>query len=444
MDPLMHAAQQFVAQVRQRLNEDDHTMTRLTSLPSYRTAVIKSLDLLQWQESNRWPIVRIDSSVELSEILRQIEGDYQGLRDGLAEDDITIAPLAISNDLDVLPEVRALYSEDEAAAAHTTERIAQTLAQVGRAIVSGAGEHIDGIVLALVPPLPIQRPKEYRRLIRHLESRLHDSARLLAYDSGEVIVAPNRHDVAFEVDEKALADFFKTSAARSAQRMSGSQSKETSSTPNVPSNDVSTTLRMTLNEAGELLAKGDFTGAAANFRSAKTLCRLSALVSEEATMLVAMGSAYLAGQDIDRALHAFVQAEAVTEKSNLGTGLQLQALLGHAGALKYRQDWAGADGVYQKALTVAARDDKTKSPALLAELWHQRIQCSLQHESDEVGKQHIEQVIDIAEQADDGQVAKVLEQMVQTLSAVSDKHQLGAMMQRLETARVALEARCNG
>ncbi|MEM6789135.1 MAG: hypothetical protein AAF928_00965 [Myxococcota bacterium] len=430
MDPLMQAAERFIGGLAEAF-ERGASVVRMTSAPSYRSALQKSLRLLEWQPENRWPLVVVDGAPEVEAIKTQLEGEVEALATGLAEEGIVLpAASRLEPPADPLGEARALYDDHELGRGVATAHLGLHLGLAAERVVAGAGDYIDGLGLVLLPPANLGAVPEdvhrYAQLVAHL-SRVAIAApklRLMAYDPGEGLAEVAPLVVPFAIDEAALQRYLEEAAEQAHEatadrpvagvagsdgagggaRLSPTQRREVEEDlgRKLPSDDVAATLRTALFAAGRQMSEGAFSEAAQGLRAAAMLCRLSALPAEEVVVSLAAGSAWLSAQEQERALTAFAEARRLAEKYGLGAALQIQAHLGAGGVHLMAQAWADADAAYAQALAVAAGDDEKNDDAavpvaLVVELWRLRAHCAAEQSAWDAAVGHAEAALSTAE-----------------------------------------------
>jgi tetratricopeptide (TPR) repeat protein len=123
----------------------------------------------------------------------------------------------------------------------------------------------------------------------------------------------------------------------------------------VASQDAARTLRSLVLDAGEALSAGRHAVAAKKLRAARTLCRLSGLTREEATMLVMVGAAHMNAGDEKRALAAYGEAKAMGEEHGY-TDTVVQALFGIAGVHVAARRFGEAEKHYAEVEAVATEE----------------------------------------------------------------------------------------
>ncbi len=412
-NPLMEAAHSFIREL-EGVFAAGASLVRLTSSPSDRSSVLKSLRLMEWSPDSRWPLIIIEDVPAASSVRMRLHEQYGALAEGLGEDGCVVATLvepARDTDTDGLDAARPLYADSELERAMANAGFARLLRQAAKQVVEAAGEYIDGLGLVLLPPANLgasaTEGRHYQQLVSHLKLTVEGDPhlRLLAYDPAGLLERVAPAHAAFAVDEPALRDYLQEAASEAVDataerpvagvkgsdqgrgaRLSPEQRKEVEEAlgRKLPSDDVAATLRIAMFEAGQMLADGHFAEAAERLRAARMLCRLSGLPTEEAVLLMATGSAFLSSEQPDRALHAFELADRIARDEGLAAHVQVHASLGVGGVHLMAERWAQADAAYAQGLEAIPRtagegDDQSAdaSPtALTIELWRLRAHCA--------------------------------------------------------------------
>lgn len=463
-NPLMESAEAFLGQIEDALGARAASVVRLTSSPSDRSSVLKSLRLMEWRPESRWPLVVVERAPEVALVRDRLMSDYAALAEGLGEEGMRVDPLtapAPADDADALDGARPLYGDSELERALETAQLGRLWQRAAQQVVGGAGEYIDGLMLVLLPPSSLgsgpMDGRHYQQLVSHLKlvADKDDRLRLLAYDPAGMLERVAPEHARFAVDDGALSAYVEKAAADAAvaerpidgvkgagSRLSPAERKEVEDAlgRKLPSDDVAATLRAAMFEAGRLLADGHFESAAQRLRAARMLCQLSGLPAEEAVLLIATGSAFLSAREPERALHAFELARRVAGQSALDVDLEIHALLGTGGVHLMAKHWTQADAAYAQALeavTASAKDTDATPAALTIELWRLRAHCAAEMGELSIAAAHATEALAIADGLAGEEVVEqttaplLVEQLAPRLQAAGHTSHAEALRRRL-------------
>ncbi|AUX46165.1 uncharacterized protein SOCE26_076700 [Sorangium cellulosum] len=336
---------------------------RVRTGPSDRKDWLKALRWMEWQPDNRHPFVVVEApftgeKAYVAAIAERLEHDLAALRDGLAQDGLTLPPLASSQG-----------PIDEA-------RLRRRLVEAGQTV---AGV-LDGLVVVLAPARVDQAPA-YRDLIARLVPASNGTTlRLAALDvPGSDLVALLPEGARFEVDQAALLDALKQMGGDGAPAPADGRPKlaphqkdavERALGRKIASEDTGASLRRLLLDGGKAMQDGAFKLAVRKLRAARMLCHLSGLGQEEAAASIALGSAAHAAGDPRAALAAFRQGKSLA----LAAGHRLlgaHAALGEAGVLLAAKRLAEARDVYAEVARLGE-----EASALVLEAMRMHGECS--------------------------------------------------------------------
>jgi tetratricopeptide (TPR) repeat protein len=321
MDPLTRAAQKFARQLADDWRRDP--VVRLVAVPQHRAYLIKSLRLFEWAPENHWPLsiieVAVDDPGALAEAaIVQVRADIARLRQGLADDGVTLAdPAALLTER--APEPDAMIRLRD-----FVDRAGAALARTGV---------VAGLALAFVPAAP-SAPKALRRLAASLAvwpRRAH--VRLaLAVPKPDELAELLPVGTGFELDDAALHDYCRQQGERQAAA--------------APPAEAS--LRRHFLAASDAAQRGDLAAAQRAYLAASAELESQHRLAEAAVVHITLGGLAFGLKDDPAALGHFDRAVSYATTSEQPAVLA-QAQLGAAGVLFSRGDLENAAPHYELA-----------------------------------------------------------------------------------------------
>lgn len=393
MDPITLAARRFAAEFEAFWSPPPgHAMKgppvlRLSVHRADRKDMLKALRVLEWQPGNRRPFVIVESAFTSEAAFAlatasALEADYEKLREGLAEDGLTIPALP--------PSERPV----------TTERL---IAQMGLA-ARGVSQALDGLVVVLVPA-SIEEGAPYAPFIERIALASNEPTLRLCVLDHPSLKGKLQGQARFEVDHDALLAFLKELSpdrskgpASSAQKLSPPQKAtlEKALERRITSQPTGNELKVLLLDAGKAMSDGRFKVATRKFRAARMLCHLSGLTPEEAAISIALGSAALAAQDKRAAIAAYRTAKQIALARELSV-VAAQAEFGVAGAHFSTHDYRDARASYAEVKRLAE-----SIPALRLEAMRMEAECFVKEEQPLKAIESYREVLDAAERLEPG------------------------------------------
>ncbi len=366
MDPVTLAARRFIAEFEAFWRPPPGhevkgpPVLRLVVDRTDRKDMLKALRVMEWQPDNRHPFVLVESAFASEGAFAlaaasTLEASYEELRQGLAENGLTIPALALAQ--------RPV----------TTSRF---VAQLGLA-VEGVRQVLEGLVLVLVPA-SVEEGAPYAAFVERLASMSNGSTlRVCVLDHPDLSNLLPGH-AGFAVDHDALFAFLKElkpnrskGPASSAPQLSPPQKAalEKELKRRIPSQPTGDELRTLLLDAGKAMSDGRFKIAVRKFRAARMLCHLSGLTQEEAATSLALGGAALAAQDTQAALAAYRVAKRIALAEEVPV-MAAQAELGIAGVHWLLRDYRNARASYVEVMRLSE-----SMPALRNEAMRMEAEC---------------------------------------------------------------------
>jgi hypothetical protein len=351
MDPIMRAAQAFLADTEAGWRQSPGRVLPLVAAASERGEVVKALRLGELSPENRRPLFLYETPfteatryfVGLAEAIRR---DYEALRKGVAEEGVSLPPFTM-NPIALGPLERAALAMERAA----------TL----------LGDRFEGVTVALVPE-QVADAGAWRGSVLALD-RMGRSlrVRLAVYASPGGPVDGLFEDVGarFQVEEAELLDFLKDLGQGASEGPATAPGPVLSDEQAVamaavgdksPSPKTSRTLRGLLLQAAVKMGAGEPILAAELFEQARALCARERLWIEEAMALVGLGGAFVAAQMSELANESYSKAAGLAEQAGEWT-MACHAWLGAGGANLMRESYAPAAVAYRAAATAAKQGE---------------------------------------------------------------------------------------
>ena len=338
MDPIMKATRGFLADMEALWNRGPSPAVRMVAEASDRGAVIKALRLAELSPENRRPLFLYEAPfVEQGDyfagLADAIEADYAALRAGVAGEGVKLPPfysMSAPGESRYMPMERALRA-------------------VGRASVL-LGPKLDGLTLALAPAR-VEGTALFRASVEAiLCAPPGRQTRIAIFDAGGLMLGRilEQRRVRFHVDASELGAFLDQLGQRG------------SVGPGAVEPPRRSLLRDHLSAAARATEKGHREDALAHFRAARAICRAEGRTLEEATVLMALAGAFLAGKTPTLAMTAYEDAAAIAVKGS-AWALAAQARLGAGGVAMSMEWFMDADASYRAAADHATR---AEMPAL--------------------------------------------------------------------------------
>jgi tetratricopeptide (TPR) repeat protein len=325
-----------------------------------RKEMLKALRILEWAPDNRRPFVVVESAFtsEQAFALRAasaLEAGYEKVREGLAEDGLTIPVLA--------PAGRPV----------TIDRLVAQL----RLAADGVSRALDGLVFVVVPET-VAEQAPYAAFVERLAPVSNGTTLRVCVLDHASLRSKGPGQACFAIDHDALLAFLKElkpnrskGPPSSAPQLSPPQKAalEKELKRRIPSSATGDELRTLLLDAGKAIGDGQFKTAVRKFRAARMLCHLSGLTQDEAATSIALGSAALAAQDNRGALAAYQTAKQIALAGELPV-LAAQAELGIAGVHWSMREIRAARASYAEVAKLSE-----SMPALRLEAMRMEAEC---------------------------------------------------------------------
>jgi hypothetical protein len=333
MDPATRAMQQLTARAEAFWRVYPGRLLPLIAAEEDRSLVVQALRLRENAPDNRRPFFVVEepftgSDVYFPRLAAHIAEQYERLRQGVADEGVTLVPFAAGGDLRVSGSALAQ-------AGLAADRVARLL-----------GEQFDGIVVALVPD-HVANVAHWREGVRVLaETRWSPRVRfaVLAPPGGPLASVLPDIGARFELDPGAMLAFL---------AQPGPDAPE-ATTPG---------LRPLLLAATKAQAAGDFSAAAARYREARARCQSEGLLEQEIVVLLALAGACLAAGAPDLAVQSYRDAAMLAESAE-AWALACHAWMGMGGAFLPDESFAPAVVAFRAAEAAAKRGE---IPSLEAE-----------------------------------------------------------------------------
>jgi tetratricopeptide (TPR) repeat protein len=334
MDPVMHAAQSFLAQADAFWRKHPGRLQPLAGLVADRGEMVKALRLGELAPDNRRPLFLYEAPFEetdryLRGLREAIERDYEAVREGIAGEGVEI-PAFIMSPLDVGPVGCAALAMEGAAAL--------------------LGERFDGVTVALLPEQVTDGPA-WKEVVGELD-RLPWSPRVRiavhAVPQGLLDGVLQPGGAQLFVDLPALLAFLRDLGAGSAEP------GQAAITP--APEETARQLRTLLLDAAAHTAAGEHTAAAGRYEEAAALCVSERLSDEEAIVRMALGGAYMAAEIPALAVESYCKAAGLA--AALGAwSLSCVAWLGAGGTYLALGNDEPAAAAYQAAVAAARKGE---------------------------------------------------------------------------------------
>lgn len=352
MDPITRAATTFAEQAAAFWQSGQGQILHICAAPAQRLNVAK---LLRAQESaldNRWPLVLFDAPFSdarayAAGLGQRIAEDYAAVRAGVAQEGVA---------LDELPPALAVTA--------TAHGVAVALAEMAKRL----GSRLDGVQLVLLPSR-IDSADAWRKFVAELlQCAFSQRARVAIYDPpggalSSLFSAQRR--ALFEVDEAALLDYFRQAGNRKSEgppRPAKAPALTDEQRARVEERlgrrllgqDSAARLRDLLLDAAQHNRKNDHGAALKSYLEAQRLCQAAGAVHEEAMVLMALASAYLALKDTAQALASYSSAAKLAADKSLWP-VASQAFMGSGAVWLMNGEWRRAAQDYEQAAAAAER-----------------------------------------------------------------------------------------
>jgi tetratricopeptide (TPR) repeat protein len=350
MDPITTASRNFFGRAETFWRSGGNRVLLMVAAPAYRLDLAKFLRAKESSLDNRWPLFLyeqpfVDIGTYLAELQQRLKEDYAAIRAGAAAEGVALDPYGTSE------PANASASSFSAA----MERVATLL-----------GPLLDGLHLALLPSR-IEQPEIWTRLIGDFrQTAFSPRVRVAIHDvPGGVLGSqfPSDAHVRFEVNEAELLDFFRQAGS---QKSAGPPRK--SSVPEMTNEQRAQVeqrlgrrlltpqaggrLKDLLLDATQLNREGQHEPALRRYLEAQQLCKAEGAVQEEAMVLLALASGFLAIRDSEQAATAYRKAAELAQSQQLWP-LVSQAWLGVGAVLFMNGMILAAAEAYEQAAVAA-------------------------------------------------------------------------------------------
>ena len=269
----------------------------------------------------------MEQSAYFAGLAEGVEADHEALREGVAGEGVTLPPFASANpagESRCAPLERALRAVERASAL--------------------LGPRFEGLTLALVPARIDDTATFRAGMEAMLAAPLGERTRIAIFDPGGVtlgrLLAQRR--ARFQIDAVALGAFLDQLGQR------GSVGPGAASAPR------RSLLRDHLSAAARATEEGCRDEALAHLRAARAVCRAEGRTLEEATVLMALAGAFLAGKTPALAMTAHEDAAVIAVEAS-AWALASQARLGAGGVAMSMQWYRDAETSYRAAAEAAER-----------------------------------------------------------------------------------------
>jgi tetratricopeptide (TPR) repeat protein len=327
---------------------------RIVARASDRAHLVKALRLAEHAPGNRWPLFLVEAPFDcegpyFAALLERVLDDYALMREGAAEEGVTLAALELPARSSALPPA--------ARAAFVLSAVAERLTA-----------HLDGALVALLPEA-IRDKAAYGHAIRAIEALAHGkrspSLRVAVLDPEgallEPALGPLHARFAFDIDE-----LFAFAEQQAKLRNPGPPPSQPSPWPlpgeavslaeghMLASNETAVAIQALFLTGARGAAHDDFGAAVLAYRRARDLCRDEGLRDHESAAAFALGGAYLAAGSRPMAQATFGEAALSAARAALWI-VACQAKLGEAGVSWMQREFARAASAYAEAAALAER-----------------------------------------------------------------------------------------
>lgn len=344
MDPITYAARQFHSEMEAFWETGRGSMLRMIARDEERSEVVKALRVTECSQENRWPLFLHEMPfTEPHSYFRgfceRISHDYDLLRQGAAEEGVTLAP----------------FSTRGIVTAEGLDSVGCAVVHMERAAVL-LGERLDGALFALVPT-HVKETKGWQESIARLAAAPFSSkVRLATADQpgGPLERVLGGNGARFAIDRAKLIAYTKKPAGGAHNRCGGHGNTGPEMKPS---------LGPLLLDATEQARQGDHAAAAEIYRRAIAVCRAEELVLEEAGVRMALAGTLLAIGDGPAAVKQYQNAAELGE-SHGALPIVCQAHLAAGGVCLAFTRYKPAAKLYELAAEAA---DNAKIPLLRIE-----------------------------------------------------------------------------
>jgi hypothetical protein len=332
MDPIMKATRSFLAEMETLWKRAPQTALRMVANPDDRGGLVKALRLAELSPENKRPLFLYEApfaeqGAYFAGLAEGVEADYEALREGVAGEGVTLPRFSSANP--------AAESRDPPA-----ERALRAVERANALL----GPRFGGLTLALVPAR-IEDPARFRAGMEViLGAPVGEQTRIAIFDRGGITLGRilEQRRARFHIDAAALGAFLDQLGQRGSRGPGSVESPRRS------------LLRDHLSAAARATEKGCRDEALAHFRAARAVCRAEGRTLEEATVLMALAGAFLAGKTPALAMTAYEDAAAIAVKAS-AWALASQARLGAGGVAMSMEWYRDADVSYRAAAEAAER-----------------------------------------------------------------------------------------
>ena len=351
MDPATIAARAFIDDAERVWRAGKSRVLRATAPEADRGALVKVLRRMEWSPGNRRPLFLYDApfgdpDAWCEGLGASLRRDYEAVREGARAEGVTLAELA---------------------APVPSRRAAEQATTDARAIATRLKGYLDGATVALVPS-EVESREAWRAVASAwARGELPPELRVIVWDPPDGPLAeiiPDAAAARFALDRDALLAHLARLDEPSAgpalpprrPTLTATQRAEYERTlgRKIPSEDAARSLRRHLLEGAQKVSRQDWTGAAADYRAARSLCAADGLDAEEAGVLLALAGVSASVGDREQALEAYGQAARISVAHARWT-VATQAWLGAAALFLALGDAARAAETYEAAADTAGR-----------------------------------------------------------------------------------------
>jgi len=428
MDPITVATKRFLKELERFWKRSPQRIARLLAQAEDRKHITTALRIAEYGLTNRRPLFLYETPFDVAPIyfdklVEEALGDYELVRQGAAEEGVTLAKLDVP--------VRSPALAPETHAHGVLMAIAERLAT-----------KLDGAVVALVPK-SVANANTWCKSIERLakENRL-PSLRIAIFDPDDGlldgVLGPDGARFQFDID--ALFDY--------AQK----QGNQKSAGPNLPPGpslspeqraafeestgskigppETMAELRSLFLEGARASAKKDFQKAGQFYRRARDISHDHGLSGQEVAATFALGGASLSGGNRPLAQAMYGQAALLGAQSQLWT-IACQAKLGEAGVGWMEKDYGRAARAYSEAALLAERGNIVP---LLIEALRMEGLCHQQRGAETDAIIAWRKAIDSGTSADEPtRQASTFAEVLKTLADLLDAHGLRPQADHLRT-----------
>jgi hypothetical protein len=345
MDPIMRAARTFLGEAEAWWRHNPGRLLPLVADPSERGEMVKALRLGERAPESRRPLFLCEAPFQettgyFDGLTQAIERDYEAVREGVAEEGVTL-PAYTLNAVALGPLERAALAMERAA----------TL----------LGDGFEGAMVALVPEHVVDGVA-FRQSVEALGVMGRSArVRLAVYapPGGPLDGVLDPRGACFRVEPAELLQFLaEVGSPTQGPAVDGALEDGEEATVLALSHEgspgPSLEVRRLLLLAGAKLSAQTPADAVVLFERARALCAAEGLVMEEVATLMGLAGAYVAADAPELAVETYSKAAGLAEVSG-AWAMACQAWLGVGGTYLVRQNHGPAAVAYRAAAAAAAK-----------------------------------------------------------------------------------------